>query len=652
MPLKFLVFLSLCALSPLAISDYVSPIISSPGLYFDKLLDVKFTNNDWKVLAYLDISHVQPNLDKVEFLLEKLSVFCNSLTSSKIQSDCINSLTALKNQHLINVNKFSSVSYLLQNDNAKQRFKRGLIDLGGSILKTIFGTLDAEDAVKYSEAINSVQTDEKHLAHLMKDNIHVIQSTISSFNNSISKVNLNEKHLLENMETIHTILDSVSNTNDKLTLKTQINSLSNSLEAIILTSSFDIDDINNAILFAKLNILHPTVLSPYQLYNELDKHRNKLPSHYDLPIPLTLQNIQELTDISKLVCYYHQNKIIFVLHIPLVLPQTYNLYNIIPLPVPYDILKPDTYILIEPTSSYVAVTGDRMFYSLLRDIDKCKLISEKCFVCVLADLFSVVANPTCETTLLTEVVTKLPDSCVAKIVHGSIDVFHKLSFNRWIFVQSEPGKSHITCEKSDVNLDVILFGTGILTLPKHCKAFYKTLQFTAVDETSLGNVTNVISNFNILLDDCCEQTKINKTFSKLPHSNLKNIGNLDSLLHASIHLRSMEDELYNLENPSHFDTYGNYYMSLSLFSSILFIFYLLYKCRKNITSQKNPCCIQIFNQCHNSKTRTDHPTSLVVFKDNNSVKNDSMLEETNFVSTPTPLKRNVVITNVVKDHEM
>lgn len=540
---------------------------------------------------------------------------------------------------------------MLQNDNTKNRFKRGLIDLGGSILKTIFGTLDAEDAVKYSEAITNVQTDEKHLARLMKDNIHVIQSTISSFNNSMSKVNLNEKHLLENMETIHKILDTVSNTNDKLTLKTQINSLSNSLEAIILTSSFDIDDINNAILFAKLNILHPTVLSPHQLYNELDKHRNKLPSHYDLPVPLTLQNIQELTDISKLVCYYHQSKIIFILHIPLVLPQTYNLYNIIPLPVPYDISKPDTYVLIQPTSSYVAVTNDRMFYSLLRDINKCKLISEKCYVCVLNDLFSVVVNPTCETTLLSEVVTKLPDFCVAKIVHGSIDVFHKLSFNRWIFVQSAPGKCHITCEKSDVNLDVILFGTGILTLPKNCKAFYKTLQFTAVGETSLGNVTNVVSNFNILLDDCCEHSRFNKTFTKLPHSNLKNIGNLDSLLHASIHLRSMEDELYNIENPSHFDTYGIHYMSLSLLSSIIFMIYFLYKCRKHIAAHKSACCIQIFNQCHNSKSHTIHPTSLVAFKDNDSSKIDSTLED-NHINTPTPLRRNVVFTNQTKDHEM
>lgn len=125
--------------------------------------------------------------------------------------------------------------------------------------------------------------------------------------------------------------------------------------------SFDIDDASDAILFAKFNILHPTVLSPHQLYSELDKHRNDVPKHNQLPISLSLQNIHELIDISRLVCYYHFNKIVIVIKIPLVLPQLYYLYNIIPLPTPYDISKPDTYILIAPTSPYVAITADHTY---------------------------------------------------------------------------------------------------------------------------------------------------------------------------------------------------------------------------------------------------------------------------------------------------
>ncbi|KAF9797657.1 hypothetical protein SFRURICE_017852 [Spodoptera frugiperda] len=333
-----------------------------------------------------------------------------------------------------------------------------------------------------------------------------------------------------------------------------------------MTLSFDIEDINNAILFAKLNVLHPTVLSPHQLYSELDKHRNDLPGHYELPIPLTLQNIHSLIDVSQLACFFHLNRVIIVVKIPLVLPQIYDLYRIIPLPVPYDMSKPDTYILIEPTSSYVAITADRMFYSLIADIDKCKLISDKCYVCVLTNVFSAIANPTCETTLLSDVINKLPDICVTKLIR-SIDLFHKLTFNRWIFVQSEPGKCHVACNDKDINSDVILFGTGILTLPRNCKAFYKTLQFAAVGETIIGNVTNTISNFDILQDDCCERSKLNKTLQRLPYSKLNNLDNLDSLLQRH---------------------------------------------RKFFYSTNAPCCIQIFNQCHNTKNKSV-PVSQTVF---------------------------------------
>lgn len=633
--------------SPPVACDYVSSIRSSPGLYFDKQLDVKFTNNDWNIVTYVDINHIKPSLDKIEFLFEKVNLFCTSLTSSKIQNDCANSLSALKNQHLNNVNKFSSISYLLQDERSNKRSKRALIDLGGSLLKTFFGTLDSEDAVKFSKAINDVQSDEKQLAHLMKDNIHVIKSTISSFNNSISKVNENEKHLMENMKIIHGIMENISNSNDKLEIKSQIISLLNSLESIILTLSFDIDDVNNAILFAKLNILHPTVLNPHQLYSELDKHRNSLPKHYELPVSLTLQNVHELIDISKLVCYYHFSKVIIVVKIPLVLPQVYNLFNVIPLPIPYDVSKPDTFVLTAPTSSYVAITADHMFYSLIADVDKCKVISEKCYVCVLVNVYSTIANPICETIILSEAVNKLPDICSTRLIYGSIDIFHRISGNRWIFVQSEPGKCHISCNNQPDSLDVILFGTGILTLPKNCKAFYKTLQFTPTNEIPTVNTTNKISDFNIVLDDCCEKSKLNRTFAKLPFSKLDNTKHdLDSLVHASIKLGSFEKDLEKLENPSHFETYGVHYMSLSYIVTIVLFLYLLYKARR-LLGKSNPsgCCVQIFNQCHNKKVNDRPSMQMVVVRDAKEETSESSSSEEIITSTPSPVKRNILFTN-------
>lgn len=175
-------------------NQFISKLTENPGLYFDRQLDLKFTNDNWNVVTFIDLSHVQPHLENVEFLFERITKYCDSNQSSKIKIDCLNSLSSLKTQHNNNVNKFSSISYLVQIKETK-RSKRGLFDAGGSLLKTFFGTLDSADATTFTDAINRVQSDEKELAILMRDNIHIIKSTISTFNDTMSKVKENESKL-------------------------------------------------------------------------------------------------------------------------------------------------------------------------------------------------------------------------------------------------------------------------------------------------------------------------------------------------------------------------------------------------------------------------------------------------------------------------
>lgn len=597
---------------------------------------MKFTNDHWNVVTYLDISHIKPHLDQVEALIKEVSEFCTNSPSNKIQLECSNLLSPLQNQHLNNVRKFSSVSYLVQ-DQIPNRFKRGLIDAGGSLLKSIFGTLDSEDALKFSEAITKVQTDEKQLAHLMRDNIHVIKSTISNFNNTMSKVNKNQNQLNKNLDTIRNAFVQLSNTTDKLEIKNHLIMLLNTLESITVALSFDIDDVNNAVLFSKLNILHPAVLSPYQLFQELDLHKDKLPKHCELPTSLSLETIHIIIDISDLVCYYHLNKIIIITKIPLVLPQTYNLYHTVPLPVPYDATKPDTYILIAPNKPYVAITIDRMFYSLLESVDKCQVIHNECYVCSLGNVYSTIANPTCETKILTEAISSLPHSCNTKLLHGSIDVFFKLNNNKWLFVQSEPGKAHITCENDPSNYDEIFFGTGMLFLPKYCVAFYKTLKFTPSDNV-VTNVTNHVSNFNIVKDDCCDNQRINKTILHLPFVKLSNVNDFNSLLQASVHLNEFEKELNKIEQPSHLQKFSTHYMSLTYVISSIVLIYFLYKSRKLLCKTKPQLCIQVFNQCNTKRKQTVQSVQSV------SCSTESSDEDVqgSCKSLPTPLRRNVI----------
>lgn len=575
-------------------NQFVTQIVNSPGLYFDQLLDVKFTNDNWNVITFIDLSHIQPHLESVEFLFDKVAKYCDSASSSQVKTDCLNSLNSLKLQHSNNIKKFSSISYLVQ-VNEMKRHKRGLIDAGGSLLKTVFGTLDSDDAHKFTNAINKVQSDEKQLTILMRDNIHVIKSTISTFNNTMSKVKENENRLNQNLNKIESAFNKLINTNDKLEIKSHLVLLLTSLESIIITLSFDIDDINNAILFSKINVLHPTVLSPMQLYKELELHANQLPRHAELPILLTLQNVNEIINISDIVCYYHDSKLIIVLKIPLVLSQVYNLFQNIPLPISFDNKTPDTYILIAPSKQYLAITIDRLFYSQFESVSECKVIKNQCFVCALNNVYSTIANPTCESILLTDVVDKLPKSCQTRILRGSIDLFQKISNNRWIFVQSEPSKGHIMCNDEMRDHVEILLGTGILHLPKSCKAFYKTLTFVPTDSIT-SNFTTTVSNFNILNDDCCDSVKLNKTLSEVPLIKLNEFNNFDSLLKASTHLNDFEQQLNKIAEPSHLEKYSTHYLSLTYVIATLSLLYFLFKIKKYVCPRNPGCCIKIYNK--------------------------------------------------------
>ncbi|KAF9404771.1 hypothetical protein HW555_014177, partial [Spodoptera exigua] len=277
----------------------------------------------------------------------------------------------------------------------------------------------------------------------------------------------NENRLNDNLNKIEKTFANILNTNDKLEIKTQLSLLLNSLESIIITLSFDIDDVNNAILFSKMNVLHPTVLSPMQVYKELELHANHLPRHAELPIPLTLYNVNEIINISDIICYYHESKLILILKIPLVLTQVYNLFENIPLPISYDNKTPNTYILIAPNKQFLAISLDRLFYSQFDSVSECKMIKDKCFVCALSNMYSTIASPSCETILLTDVIDKLPKSCQTRILRGNVDLFHKISNNRWIYVQSEPNKCHIICTGDPSDHVEILLGTGTLHIPKY-----------------------------------------------------------------------------------------------------------------------------------------------------------------------------------------
>ncbi|KAM3964013.1 uncharacterized protein ACR2FA_002057 [Aphomia sociella] len=469
----------------------------------------------------------------------------------------------------------------------------------------------------------------------MKDNIHVVSSTISTFNNTIQKLNNNEQTLNSNMEKLDKILENMLQSTDKLAVTNQLALTFSALESSLMTINFNLENIIDSILFGKQNIVHPSVLSPIELYDELSSNQNHIAQNF--PLPLHLDNIHTLLDISDISSFINDTKLIFVVRIPLVLLTEYNLYHLYALPTAHDINNPSSFAMINPTAKYLAITDDKLTYSILDSVSECKVISKNKHLCKLNNILSTITSPICEVTILTEYVNKIPDTCNYKVIIGDVSVWQKLNYNKWIYVQSHITKLTINCDDKINDYDIV--GTGILTLSKNCKAFHKLLQFIPSVEYE-SKLYLPVPKFNIIEDDCCSKKRVNSTLPYLTPVKLSHI-NLDSLQYASHRLNYLNDELTKIENQPYHVTYGSYFSILTTVVSLIIFTFILYKIYKKCCSQKiqrnhtpsSGCCVNIFNNCYNKPN-------------NNTTTRTSSLELSNRISSNTENSPNSIRRNL------
>lgn len=554
--------------------EYVQQIKSSPGLYFDYLGGLKIKNGQLDVLIPLDITHLKPHIANVDSVLNTARTLCKQ-TGAVEPSGCFSVLEPLTFLYHDMNREFMSISHLLDNRRRRSAWISGI----GTMFKQIFGTLDEDDGIRYSNAIEEVQNDQKKLATLMKENILVTTSIISSYNKTINKIRINEANLNRAINELSSNLRNISIETDELLLKFHETDFLNKLEMSIIVLSFHIEDIVNAVLFSRQNILHPSIVNPQQLHQELVTSHRHLPENVKLPIVLDLSSIHYILNISKTICYFINNKIIFVLQIPLVSDKNFMLFHNIALPTPHNQSNPNSFSLVLPDSKYIAMTKDKLHYCNLNSLESCKTTIGNNFVCDVNNVYATDAKPSCATELMSKVISEIPVQCNTKFIHGKVDIWKPINNNKWLFVQTDPNKISIDCVNSKLYENSIL-GTGVITIPSGCTGFCKST--ILLSRYITVNLTSPVKSpdFNLLNDTCCNLDKFTKVSKNVPQIELLNI-DLDELKMENNILKESKD-LDVILNKPHIIQYGTHYSTLIIIITIVLIiciFYKILKCR-------------------------------------------------------------------------
>src|SRR5436190_12369587 len=147
------------------------------GLYYEKVGRLHHAKETWKLVIKLDLTTLSERYRQIIDYLKETEKMCEKKNFDDVyhKETCENLDKIAKKE----MNYLTIIIEQLQTiyEQPTNR-RRGLIDGIGSIAKSLFGTMDANDEKRINEQLNLLENSQQILQHAVKNQIKVINATI------------------------------------------------------------------------------------------------------------------------------------------------------------------------------------------------------------------------------------------------------------------------------------------------------------------------------------------------------------------------------------------------------------------------------------------------------------------------------------------
>lgn len=408
------------------------------------------------------------------------------------------------------------------------RTKRGLFNAVGSVFKFVSGNLDASDGEKFDRAIEELKTNQENLISQYNKQFSINHKLIERYNELFQNISFD-------MDVVHSLVKTVKDERMMQTIALFKLNLSQ-LRNLVL-------NLHTALSFAHLNVLHMSIISENQIVamkTELSKF-NEPSSYY------SLDNILFTRTIS--VDYYITSEhIVFLLHVPILNNEIFNLYHL------YSVPTVQNSIIIPPTP-YVAMHESSIFYLK----NRCKYIQEQ-FFCSELNVEKNFQQDTCIKHLLQ---VKQSPKCRLVPVNITDSLVETINDEKYLLILPNETLVHEKCGNEEVHR---LKGIYLITVPYSCSFITKDFKYINLKD----NLPEEPVYLPPLDEDIAKIKPINL--------NLKSI-NLDEL--AKLTLQPVDPISY-IHTNTHVWTHSSIPVYCLIF--VLLIFFISIRKRKELKS--------------------------------------------------------------------
>lgn len=403
----------------------------------------RLTNHYHSFLQYIQLSVIRDNITSVQRQLQTYQTRLENDTFMlyELQIDYLNS-------------KLNKVLDQLQTLEPNRK-KRGLINGLGSVIKSLTGNLDYEDATRYNDALRVLQNNQDKVVSEFNRHISLCKEWLSKHNSILNQ-------LVENQVKINATLELLLDRNayrDSSLLKYA--KFAQLLE-IITENVNDITEellrIENTLAFIRASSTHHSMIGINVLKSMLDK----LKELYNNDEIINLE-LREYYDVIKPSYYYFNDQIVIVFQFPIVSIDTYDLYKLAVVPNKH-------HQALIPSYPYLA-TNDNSFVHIEAECPKFGNL----YLCDTTINHQIRKESNCIQELITNHILK--QSCNFTTVSLSRPAVQKLDDQHYVTSFPRPTRVQLNCRTED---STSLEGSYLITIPINCHLH--TTEFTISNE--------------------------------------------------------------------------------------------------------------------------------------------------------------------------
>ena len=217
--------------------------------------------------------------------------------------------------------------YLPSQPEQPKRIKRGTVNLGGEVLKFLFGTLTQSVAKKYTQHIQRLEDEQQSFLRISQEQMVVLKSAIMSLDISIERVDRNKRILTENLQRLNKmVVEEINQMQMQIGSVMKINENIQQIQREIEECQHTFEILVDAFLHAQDGVVQPQLITMAKIKDMMRKE--SLPDGLDFPTFPSL----ELSKLITPIIFSQNSYLVYILQMPLLqsTPINYTKFNLSP----------------------------------------------------------------------------------------------------------------------------------------------------------------------------------------------------------------------------------------------------------------------------------------------------------------------------------